>query len=38
MKETTMKIKVEQIESEEVLERHGNKFFTKEQLEEIQRA
>lgn len=33
-----MKIKVEQIESEEVLERHGNRFFTNEQLEEIQRA
>ena len=33
-----MKIKVEQIESEEVLERQGNRFFTNEQLEEIQRA
>jgi hypothetical protein len=33
-----MKIKVEQIESEETLEKHGNKFFTQEQLEEIARA
>ena len=33
-----MKIKVEQIESKENLERCGNRFFTKEQLSEIERA
>lgn len=33
-----MKIKVEQIESEEELVFIGNRFFTKEQLDEIRRA
>lgn len=32
---TNMKIEVKQIESEETLQRHGNKFFTKEQIEQI---
>lgn len=30
-----MKIKVNQIKSEETLQRFGNKFFTKEQVKEI---
>lgn len=30
-----MKIKVNYIKSEETLQRFGNKFFTKEQIEEI---
>lgn len=33
-----MKIKVEYIDTAEELVRFGNKFFTKEQLEEIERA
>lgn len=33
-----MKIEVNQIESEEVLQRFDNKFFTQEQLDEIERA
>lgn len=33
-----MKIKVEQIESKETLQRFGNKFFTAEQVKEIQNA
>lgn len=33
-----MKIKVEQVKSEEKLEFHGNRFFTKEQLKDIARA
>lgn len=33
-----MKIKVNQIKSEETLKRFGNKFFTKEQINEIVRA
>ncbi len=33
-----MKIKVEYIDTTEELVRFGNKFFTKEQLEEIERA
>ena len=33
-----MKIKVEQIESEEELIFSGNRFFTKEQLDEIRKA
>jgi len=33
-----MKIKVKQVKSEEQLEFHGNRFFTKEQLREIARA
>ena len=33
-----MKIKVKQIKSEETLQRFGNRFFTKEQLQEIARA
>lgn len=33
-----MKIKVEQIESTEELQRFGNKFFTQEQLNEIIRS
>lgn len=33
-----MKIEVEQVDSVEELEFHGNRFFTKEQLEEIWRA
>ena len=30
-----MKIKVNQIKSEETLQRFGNKFFTEEQVKEI---
>lgn len=30
-----MKIKVNQIKSQETLQRFGNKFFTKEQVEQI---
>lgn len=30
-----MKIKVDQIKSEETLQRFGNKFFTKEQVKEL---
>lgn len=33
-----MQIKVKQIKSEETLQMFGNKFFTQEQLEEIERA
>lgn len=33
-----MKIKVEYIDTYEELVRYGNKFFTKEQLSEIERA
>lgn len=33
-----MKIKVKQIESEETLELCGNRFFTEEQLREIEEA
>lgn len=33
-----MKIEVKQIRSKETLQRCGNKFFTKEQLSEIERA
>ena len=33
-----MKIDIEQVKSEEQLEFHGNRFFTKEQLREIARA
>lgn len=33
-----MKIDIEQVKSEEQLELHGNRFFTKEQLREIARA
>lgn len=33
-----MKIKVKQIMSKETLQRCGNRFFTKEQLSEIERA
>ena len=33
-----MKIEVKQIKSEEILEKHGNMFFTQEQLNEIARA
>lgn len=32
-----MQIKVKQIESEETLQRFGNKFFTQEQIDEIER-
>lgn len=35
---TPMKINVNQVKSEETLEFHGNRFFTKEQLKEIARA
>ena len=31
-----MKINIKQVESEETLQRFGNKFFTNEQIEEIQ--
>ncbi len=31
-----MKITIKQIKSEETLQRFGNKFFTKEQVKEIQ--
>ena len=33
-----MKIKIEQVKSEETLVRCGNRFFTQEQLDEIRRA
>lgn len=33
-----MKIKVKQIKSEEQLTYSGNKFFTKEQIRDIERA
>lgn len=33
-----MKINIKQVRSEETLELHGNKFFTQEQLNEIERA
>lgn len=33
-----MQIEVKQIKSEETLQMFGNKFFTQEQLEEIERA
>lgn len=33
-----MKINVKQVESEEQLEFHGNRFFTQEQINEIMRA
>ena len=33
-----MKINIKQIRSEETLARHGDRFFTKEQLKEIERA
>lgn len=33
-----MKIKVKQIKSEETLQRFGNRFFTKEQLKQIEVA
>lgn len=33
-----MKIKVDYVESYEVLQKFGNKFFTQEQLAEIMRA
>ena len=33
-----MNINVKQVKSEEQLEFHGNRFFTKEQLREIARA
>lgn len=35
---TIMKIEIKQIKSEEELELYGNRFFTKEQLNEIARA
>ena len=38
MKGVEMKIKVNQIKSEEVLQKFGNKFFTKEQLGDIASA
>ena len=31
-----MKIEIKQIKSEETLQRFGNKFFTKDQVKEIQ--
>ena len=31
-----MKVEIEQIESKETLQRFGNKFFTNEQIKEIQ--
>lgn len=31
-----MKVEIKQIRSKEILQRFGNKFFTKEQVEEIQ--
>lgn len=31
-----MKIEIKQIESKETLQHFGNKFFTKEQVEEMQ--
>lgn len=33
-----MKININQVEDEEQLELHGNRFFTQEQLKEIERA
>lgn len=33
-----MRINVKQVKSEEKLELHGNRFFTKDQLQEIARA
>lgn len=33
-----MEIKINQIKSEETLQRFGNRFFTKEQLKEIRKA
>lgn len=33
-----MKITIKQIKSEETLQLFGNKFFTKEQVKEIERA
>ena len=33
-----MKIEIKQIKSKETLQRFGNRFFTKEQLSEIERA
>lgn len=33
-----MKITIKQIKSEETLQLFGNKFFTKEQIKEIERA
>lgn len=33
-----MKIEVVQIEDKEILEMHGNKLFTQEQLKEIREA
>lgn len=33
-----MKITIKQTKSEETLQRFGNKFFTKEQINEIARA
>lgn len=33
-----MKIKVDQIKSEETLQRFGNRFFTQEQIDEIERS
>lgn len=35
---TSMKIEVKQIKSEEKLKRYGNKFFTQEQLDQIMSA
>lgn len=33
-----MKINIKQAQSEETLELHNNRFFTQEQLKEIERA
>lgn len=33
-----MKININQIKSEEVLQRFGNKFFTKEQIKQVRSA
>jgi hypothetical protein len=33
-----MKIKIKQIKSEEVLQKFGNRFFTKEQINDIASA
>lgn len=33
-----MKVKINQVKSEEQLELHDNRFFTQEQLKEIERA
>lgn len=38
MGDKQMKVEVKYIESEEQLTRCGNKFFTKEQLEQIRKA